>query len=154
MSKVRSFKFWLATAAGIVCSILVVSRIASFIHIFGEHAGVVLTQGEVFEAYTSDLNSKQAFVPKIIHRIFHNWTDPNNEALPLKWEANRQSCIDLNPGWESWVSYWVDQSNSKLSLMLRLKLWTARTSRDFIEREYPWFLTTYDSYKFPIQRID
>jgi mannosyltransferase OCH1-like enzyme len=28
------------------------------------------------------------------------------------------------------------------------------TSRVFIEDEYPWFLPTYDNYKFPIQRID
>lgn len=27
-------------------------------------------------------------------------------------------------------------------------------SRDFIATEYPWFLSTYDSYSFPIQRVD
>jgi mannosyltransferase OCH1-like enzyme len=27
-------------------------------------------------------------------------------------------------------------------------------SRDFIAKEYPWFLSTYDGYAFPIQRVD
>jgi mannosyltransferase OCH1-like enzyme len=27
-------------------------------------------------------------------------------------------------------------------------------SRDFIATEYPWFLSTYDGYSLPIQRVD
>jgi len=27
-------------------------------------------------------------------------------------------------------------------------------SRDFIETEYPWFLHTYDHYRYPVQRVD
>lgn len=35
-----------------------------------------------------------------------------------------------------------------------LQLWTTESSRLFIEDEFPWFLNTYDGYKFPIQRVD
>lgn len=27
-------------------------------------------------------------------------------------------------------------------------------SRTFLEDEFPWFVSTYDGYKFPIQRVD
>lgn len=33
-------------------------------------------------------------------------------------------------------------------------LWTDAKSREFIAKEYPWFLDTYDDYKYPIQRAD
>ena len=33
-------------------------------------------------------------------------------------------------------------------------LWTDKSSRDFIQEHYPWFLDTFDGYKFPIQRAD
>lgn len=34
------------------------------------------------------------------------------------------------------------------------QLWTNEKSRDFIAKEYPWFLDTFDGYKYPIQRAD
>lgn len=33
-------------------------------------------------------------------------------------------------------------------------LWTDADSRDFIAKEYPWFLDTFDAYIYPIQRAD
>jgi hypothetical protein len=33
-------------------------------------------------------------------------------------------------------------------------LWTDANSREFIAKEYPWFLDTYDDYKYAIQRAD
>ena len=33
-------------------------------------------------------------------------------------------------------------------------LWTDADSRDFIAKEYPWFLDTFDAYTYPIQRAD
>ena len=33
-------------------------------------------------------------------------------------------------------------------------LWTDATSREFIAKEYPWFLDTFDGYTYPIQRAD
>jgi len=33
-------------------------------------------------------------------------------------------------------------------------LWTDELSRQFIAKEYPWFLQTFDSYPYPIQRAD
>jgi hypothetical protein len=33
-------------------------------------------------------------------------------------------------------------------------LWTDASSREFIAKEYPWFLDTFDGYTYPIQRAD
>lgn len=33
-------------------------------------------------------------------------------------------------------------------------LWTDASSREFIAKEYPWFLDTFDDYTYPIQRAD
>lgn len=34
------------------------------------------------------------------------------------------------------------------------QLWTTEKSREFLAEHFPWFLPTYDGYKFPIQRVD
>lgn len=33
-------------------------------------------------------------------------------------------------------------------------LWTDASSREFIAKEYPWFLNTFDGYTYPIQRAN
>jgi mannosyltransferase OCH1-like enzyme len=37
---------------------------------------------------------------------------------------------------------------------LNLQVWGEKESRDFIEKEYPWVLRTYDGYRYPVQRVD
>ncbi|KAJ5986050.1 hypothetical protein N7451_010415 [Penicillium sp. IBT 35674x] len=68
-------------------------------------------------------------IPKIIHQTY------KNEAIPEIWVDAQQSCIELHPDYE-------------------YILWTDEKSRDFIAAEYPWFLETFDGYKYPIQRAD
>ncbi|KAJ2991443.1 hypothetical protein NUW58_g2511 [Xylaria curta] len=76
-------------------------------------------------------------IPKILHQVYHNWSDPDNAVLtlPADWAAAQKSCLSLHPDWE-------------------YKLWTVKTSHEFIEDNFPWFLSIYDGYKFPIQRVD
>ncbi|KAI1822716.1 nucleotide-diphospho-sugar transferase [Xylaria intraflava] len=114
---------------------------ANLFAFFKPHSGTFVTQQEILDAFNAHNKTNAAPVatpiPKILHQVFHNWSDPDSTAvtLPDDWEGARQSCIALNPDWE-------------------YKLWTIKTSREFIEDEFPWFLDTYDSYKFPIQRVD
>ncbi|OAF61289.2 hypothetical protein VC83_02082 [Pseudogymnoascus destructans] len=112
-------------------------RIAFFVHLFSDHAGIALTQEEVAQAHhaVTDDVKRRPTIPRIIHQIFHNWTDPNNEALPSDWKETRQTCLDFNENWEN-------------------RLWTEKTSREFLAEEYPWFLPTYDKFKYPVQKID
>ncbi|KAL2260408.1 hypothetical protein VTK26DRAFT_5588 [Humicola hyalothermophila] len=110
------------------------SRILFFSSIFLNHAGLTVTQQQALAAFKTGGNRTQ-YIPKIVHQVFHNWHDPGNDELPADWAAVRQNCIDLNPGFE-------------------FKLWTEKASRDFIEKEYAWFLRTYDGYRHKVQRVD
>jgi mannosyltransferase OCH1-like enzyme len=38
--------------------------------------------------------------------------------------------------------------------LICFKLWTDESAREFIAKEYPWFIETYDNYPFAIQRAD
>ncbi|RDL35089.1 putative CSH1 catalytic subunit of a mannosylinositol phosphorylceramide (MIPC) synthase [Venustampulla echinocandica] len=78
----------------------------------------------------SDLSANGTqLIPKIIHQTYINATIPN------KWQEGQQACVDLHDDYE-------------------YILWTDEKSRDFIATEYSWFLETFDSYPFPIQRAD
>lgn len=111
-------------------------RLIAFINLFFEHSGIVLTQQQAADAHSAtSSDSRPQVIPKIIHQVFHNWRQPGNDTLPADWTAVRQTCIDLNPDFQH-------------------MLWTESSSREFISREYPWFLNTYDGYRFPVQRVD
>ncbi|KAK3899852.1 nucleotide-diphospho-sugar transferase [Staphylotrichum tortipilum] len=114
----------------------VIPRVLFFKKLFFQHAGIRLTQPQVAaSASDSSEDARVQHIPKIIHQVFHNWHDPGNDTLPESWATMRQGCINLNPTFE-------------------FKVWTEKMSRDFIETEYPWFLHTYDHYRYPVQRVD
>ncbi|KAH6957478.1 nucleotide-diphospho-sugar transferase [Fusarium avenaceum] len=68
-----------------------------------------------------------------IPRILHQTT--KDENIPIIWVDSQKSCLKAYPNFE-------------------YKLWTDDKARAFLEAEYPWFLTTWDNYPFPIQRAD
>ncbi|CUM67761.1 uncharacterized protein PRCAT00005466001 [Priceomyces carsonii] len=68
-------------------------------------------------------------IPKIIHQTY------KTDEIPEMWKPGQQACLDLHPDYQ-------------------YILWTDQMSRDFISEEYPWFLPTWDSYIYPIQRAD
>lgn len=79
-----------------------------------------------------DLNPtspKDQLIPKIIHQTYK---DTN---IPLKWQKGQQNCINLHQDYQ-------------------YILWTDDMAREFISEEYPWFLNTWDNYKYPIERAD
>jgi len=68
-------------------------------------------------------------VPKIIHQT---WKD---EHIPKKWRTEVE------------FTKWLQSE-------FTWRLWTDGEMRGFIGAEYPWFLETFDSYPYPIQRVD
>ncbi|KAA1466339.1 hypothetical protein DENSPDRAFT_862403 [Dentipellis sp. KUC8613] len=70
-----------------------------------------------------------ARIPKIIHQTW------KTETLPSKWKGISEECRAMMPDYE-------------------YMLWTDASSREFIAEQYPWFLDTFDSYTYPIQRAD
>lgn len=73
--------------------------------------------------------NKPLIIPKIIHQTY------KTTEIPEVWQKGQQSCIDLHPDYQ-------------------YILWTDEMSRDFIAEQFPWFLKTWDNYKYPIQRAD
>ncbi|KAK6362009.1 hypothetical protein TWF730_005713 [Orbilia blumenaviensis] len=74
-------------------------------------------------------SKRPPLVPKIIHQTY------KTADIPDKWKAPQKECLDLHPEYE-------------------YKLWTDDSAREFIEKEYPWFLKTFDGYDHPIMRAD
>ena len=100
----RFFRLGLRALTSVLL-IFLVFRITSIVHLFSEHAGIILTQEQVAQAYyEARVDLKSPTIPRIIHQIYHNWTDPSNESLPNDWEETRQTCIDFNKNWENRVS--------------------------------------------------
>ena len=135
--RLRSVTTLLAVLSVLLLVGVIVPGVLRFVHMFGAHAGTALTQEEIEAAYNSTRGEKTRpqRIPKIIHQIFHNWKDPGNETIPSDWDEVRATCKLHNPDFEH-------------------RLWTESASREFLEENYPWFLKTYDGYKFPVQRID
>lgn len=68
-------------------------------------------------------------IPKIIHQTW------KTNSLPEKFQRWSKTIKELHPDWE-------------------YKLWTDEDNRNFIKKEYPWFLKTYDGYNKNIKRVD
>ncbi|KAJ5701501.1 Mannosyl phosphorylinositol ceramide synthase SUR1 [Penicillium malachiteum] len=92
-------------------------------------AADAIHRSELPSPNSSLIETRPQIIPKIIHQTY------KNETIPEVWQEAQQSCIDLHPDYE-------------------YILWTNEKSRDFIAAEYPWFLDTFDGYKYPIQRAD
>lgn len=75
------------------------------------------------------LKNEAVAIPRILH---HTWRDKD---VPEQWRATYQSCLDKHKDWKH--MFWTDADIQK-----------------FLEKEYPWFMPTYHSYKYPIQRVD
>ena len=80
---------------------------------------------------TSSNHSNSPVIPNIIHQTYPNATIPDH------WLPSHNSCRILHPS----PSY-------------EHILWTDSLSLSFLESHYPWFLSTYLSYPYDIQRAD
>ncbi|KAI9646589.1 CSG1/SUR1-like protein [Ciborinia camelliae] len=97
--------------------------------LFTDGAADAIHRSEIPAPGSELIENRTQLIPKIIHQTYIN------SSIPTRWKAGQQSCIDLHEDYE-------------------YKLWTDAASREFIANEYPWFLDTFDSYPFPIQRAD
>ncbi|KAJ2902671.1 glycosyltransferase family 32 protein [Zalerion maritima] len=81
-------------------------------------------------------------IPKIIHQTWLTCPVPDllsgnctTKPIPEKWVKAQKSVQDFNEEYE-------------------YKLWSDKDSREFLEERYPWFLPTWDTYQYPVQRAD
>ncbi|KAJ6113223.1 hypothetical protein N7523_006540 [Penicillium sp. IBT 18751x] len=109
---------------------LLVRSVSTLLSLLVEDAVAdAIHRSELFSSNSSLTEQRPQVIPKIIHQTY------KNETIPEVWVDAQQSCIGLHPDYE-------------------YILWTNEKSRDFIAAEYPWFLETFDGYKYPIQRAD
>tara|TARA_B100001564_G_scaffold358294_1_gene376571 strand:+ start:183 stop:929 length:747 start_codon:yes stop_codon:yes gene_type:complete len=73
-------------------------------------------------------------IPKIIHQIYWDFSG-NNKQMPNEWKEYSKTLKKNNPTW-------------------KYKLWNYESCLDLLKNHYPWFLKTYNEYKYPIQRAD
>ncbi|GAA5842973.1 hypothetical protein JCM11251_007300 [Rhodosporidiobolus azoricus] len=81
------------------------------------------------EALAAEGETPKPRIPKIIHATW------KTDTVPLRWKEVRDGCMEMHPDYE-------------------FKLWSDAASRAFIAEHYPWFLSTFDGYIYPIQRAD
>ncbi|KAJ5902970.1 Mannosyl phosphorylinositol ceramide synthase SUR1 [Penicillium tannophilum] len=109
---------------------LLIHRVSTLLSLLFENAAAdAIHRAELPLPNSTLVEQLPQIIPKIIHQTY------KNEAIPEVWVDAQQSCIELHPDYE-------------------YILWTDERSRDFVAAEYPWFLETFDGYKYPIQRAD
>jgi mannosyltransferase OCH1-like enzyme len=71
-------------------------------------------------------------VPRIIHQTYRT------TQIPFRWMKSRYSVLKQHPASEGWQHMF----------------WTDNKIRSFIQANYTWFLPTFDSYPYPVQKVD
>ncbi|CAI7576452.1 unnamed protein product [Penicillium pancosmium] len=85
---------------------------------------------------------------------------PNPETLHYNNETFQQNRIPLilhqTTATKEIPDRWVQSQETckKAYSEFEYKLWTDHSARDFLSEYYSWFVPTWDSYAFPIQRAD
>ncbi|SMY29113.1 unnamed protein product [Zymoseptoria tritici ST99CH_1A5] len=95
-------------------------------------------EADKFDYTHSFPSSSNSTIPRTIHFIWFkdlHSTRPDTTQIPSLGSDAPELCQKHNPTYN-------------------ITIWDANAGRRLIEDHYAWFITTYDSYKYPIQRID
>lgn len=98
------------------------------------------SRAEGLEPSDFDYNStfSSTPMPRLIHFIwFQNLYEvrEGNTQIPSVGSRAPELCRKHNPDFE-------------------IRMWNSTDARTFLTKHYPWFMETYDGYRYPIQRID
>jgi inositol phosphorylceramide mannosyltransferase catalytic subunit len=116
--------------ATIIFITVALRSVSTLLSLLVEDAATDIVHPSELPAINSTLNSSlPQLIPKIIHQTYIN------TSVPERWRLAQESCIELHPDYE--YMFWTDEG-----------------SLAFIEKEYPWFLDTFQNYAHNIQRAD
>ncbi|EEB08783.1 mannosyltransferase complex subunit [Schizosaccharomyces japonicus yFS275] len=90
-----------------------------------------ISKEEVF-GVTDSASDGMEHIPRIIHQL---WKD---DEIPENWQVTASSCRSVHLEENGW----------------QVILWTDEKVERFLEDNYAWFLPTYRSYTYTIQRVD
>jgi mannosyltransferase OCH1-like enzyme len=94
---------------------------------------MVLNEKKTFLAVNHhNADEDDYLVPPIIHQTYKT---ANLTKLPYLWQISHIKCQAMFPKYKH-------------------ILWTDESARQFMKTHYPQHLANYDSYKYPIQRVD
>lgn len=121
-------------------NVLTLFYIVQTYFVWNQYNGYVIDAKDNFDNTMSSypLNKTSAepeyrdIVPAILHHIVIGDIDLSQRP---NWIAARDACLKWHPNYE--YRFWNDSSAEEL-----------------IRKEYPWFLETWNSYTYPIQRAD
>ncbi|CAF3899515.1 unnamed protein product, partial [Rotaria sp. Silwood1] len=82
---------------------------------------------------SNKFGDQHEYIPRRMHHIL---LGPLSVSPPSSWISARNSCIELHSNFEKHY-YWTDLN-----------------SKEFLEKNYPWFLKTWNSYKTNVQKAD
>ena len=135
--RLRLIPTLLTSVSILIFVFFIAPRVHRFVEVFSAHSGTALLPIDIEAAYndTKSGQTRTQYIPKVIHQIFHNWREPGNETLPPDWDETKETCRVANPDFEH-------------------RLWTDKSSLEFLKEHYSWFVPTYEGYKYPVQRVD
>lgn len=95
-------------------------------------AADAITKEELPALGSSRTGTQPHVIPKILHQTWRN------ETIPAVWRDAQQSCLDLHSEEDGW----------------EYMLWTDEKMETFMQKEYEWFMDTFDAYPYGIMRAD
>lgn len=117
----------------------IISQISDLFMLINDNPGEDIILDPEIASYNRTLYSSsssstpsinQQKIPKIIHQTY------KTDKIPSKWNETFYSCV------------------KKYNQDYKYMFWTDKNARQFIKKNYKWFLKTFDNYKYPIQRAD
>ncbi|KAF2484719.1 SUR1-like protein [Neohortaea acidophila] len=122
--------FLLLLAALVIFLLHTVWTLLSLLVVSG--AEDMITKSELPAPGSSSKPGGSPMIPKIIHQTY------KNASIPAVWQEAQQSCLALHKAEDGW----------------EYKLWTDALMAEFMYKEYPWFVETFEGYTYPIERAD
>ncbi len=98
-----------------------------FIHYTYTHTTSVYR--EVVSKHTCEQTRIQQPFSKVVHQTW------KSKTLPKEWQRYRNNCQKMNPDFE-------------------FHIWTDKEVEAFLQDNYPWFVPTYKTYPYKIQKFD
>lgn len=97
------------------------------------------TRGEGLVDFDYKASFPDPLIPRLIHFIYFADLYHLHDGTPSLPASSRshapELCRKFNPGFE-------------------IRIWNETEAHTFINTEYPWFIPTYEAYRYPIQRVD
>ena len=115
------------------------TELVSTIHLYQQGNSIYHFIPNTTHNFQEDGTKHTLQTPKVMHRMWKNAhiLEQDDPELPVYWTESFSNCNNQYQQ-RNWTTI----------------LWTDESTRGFLEEYYPYFIPTYDSYQYDIQRVD